>query len=61
MMNVECYVITIRTPMLLNVFQLSKCIKLDMVEEHVVILGFNFKKLKGFIITIDSITMWPPK
>jgi hypothetical protein len=41
MMNVECYVITIRTPMLVNVFQLSKCIKLDMVEEHVVILGFN--------------------
>jgi hypothetical protein len=25
-MNVECYVITIRTPMLVNVFQLSKYI-----------------------------------
>jgi hypothetical protein len=34
---------------------------LDMVEEHVVILGFNKKKIKGFIITIDSIAMWPPK
>jgi hypothetical protein len=32
--------------MLVNVFQLSKCINLDMVEEHVVIFGFNKKTQK---------------
>jgi hypothetical protein len=44
---------------LVNVFQLSKHIELNMVEECVVILGFGKDKTRNSSTPLTQQTIWP--